>query len=174
MHNDIVDEALTAHRVNAIEHVCAHQHLKIARQSMQTEWSCDWLVQALWGDHGHQLRRLRCQLQLMVSRAQVERAEKLAARQPCSHLRLVLDWKPAFLSTVIKASIIAADAPRIWPLRRLLRRYDGTGVRSSTWPHPAILDALLRVLLNEICNPRAARSAHRRLRLHFSTVAVTF
>jgi hypothetical protein len=31
-HDDIVDEALTAHRVYAIEHVCAHLHLNLARQ----------------------------------------------------------------------------------------------------------------------------------------------
>ena len=173
MHDHIINEALTAHRVNAIEHMGAHEHLEVARQSMQTEWGCDWLVQSLWGDHCHQLGRLRGQLKLMVARAQVKRAEKLAARQPCSHLCLVLDWKSAFLSTVIKASVVAAYATRIWPLRRLLRRYDGTGIRSSTWSHPAILDALLGVLLNEICNPRAARPAHRRFRLHFPTVAVT-
>jgi hypothetical protein len=116
------------------------------------------------------------QLQLMVPRAHTGRA----CRKACCPRTLQSPLPGSLLETgtpqhtvLVKANIVTAFAPRIWPLRRLFRRYDGTGIRSSTWSHPAVLDALLGVVLYEICNPRAARPEHRWPRLHFSTVGIT-
>ena len=173
MHHNIIDKGFDTTSLDAVEDQSGHLHLKESRQPMQTKRCCNRFKQSMRRDSRHQPGCLRRELELVIPRTQVQSTEVFAARQSSCHFSLILDWISALYCTLVKPSVIYTNASRIRTLGRLLRCHNRTGIWSTARAVKARLESLLSVLLDQICNPRAARPAHRWLWVHLPTVSIT-